>query len=426
MSVVGEKGAESPAFQWIGNRSPERQSAGVILMRTIVIPSALPKASVLLAQPLVNFKRQFGGMRVLIDNQGVSDQELARTLALISEIEAGAAFPRIVAFGGEAVPAALTSWLPPHNTMPELHGNWLALTAVSDMLAAAKYPPWCVGGLPAATLDPAMQLSLRYLVLNVVPGPPIPCPALIGKARVGTRIHSYADADAWFAKGNKWVAGWPLKAPTAPANARRTESRAIVLRLLQLLQANADIGDLEVLLEQDVSLAFKLLRFINSAANGLSLQVQSLRHAVMVLGYQRLNRWLSLLLLASNEDPNLLPVMGISLRRAFFLERIGKPLFSDVDPDELFITGLFSLLDVIFSQSFDELLEKIHLPDAVSDSLRNHTDPYGSLLRLAQAIEGDDATAVRDAINVLGLVEADVNRALLLAIRDAEQLSLDA
>ena len=404
---------------------PARQSVRTYYMQATVIPSPHSKAPVLLAQPLVNFRRQFGGMRVLIDNDGVSDQDLAHTLALVSEIEATAAFPRILAFGAEALPASLANWQPPRNTMPELRGDWLPLTNVCDMLAAAKYPPWCVGGLPASTLDPALQLSLRYMVLTAVAGPPIPCPALIGKARIGTGIRSHADADAWFAKGNKWVAGWPLHMVAVPGKTRRTESRAIVLRLLQLLQANADIGDLELLLEQDVSLAFKLLRFINSAANGLSLQVQSLRHAVMVLGYQRLNRWLSLLLLASNEDPNLLPVMGISLRRAFFLERIGKPLFSDVDPDELFITGLFSLLDVIFSQPFDELLEKIHLPDAVSDSLRNHSDPYGGLLHLAQMIEGDDPVAIRDAIQVLGLVEADVNRALLLAIRDADELSLD-
>ena len=64
----------------------------------------------------------------------------------------------------------------------------------------------------------------------------------------------------------------------------------------------------------------------------------------------------------------------------------------------------------------------MHLPETVADSLSGHGEPYGPLLRLAEAIEGDDAGAIRTCARLLGLGECDVNRALLPAICDADEV----
>ena len=88
------------------------------------------------------------------------------------------------------------------------------------------------------------------------------------------------------------------------------------------------------------------------------------------------------------------------------------------------MTGLFSLLNLIFAQPFEELLDQLALPQDVSDSLVNFGGPYGLLLMLAEAVEDDDAAAIRAAIDMLGLDEAEVNQALLMAIRDSEKVDL--
>jgi len=363
-------------------------------------------------------------MRIVVDNRSIEGMALKSTLALFSEADAGAMHPLIVAFADERLPASLLGWRPPQHTLPEIHGDWLALPATTDMLANGNYPAWCLNGSPGSRLDPALRKTLRFTVASAKAEMRSDGPAISGKASVRMGVLTHAEADILFAQGTDWVAGWPLPVTKPDIKGRGTEKRMIVVRLLQLVQANADIDELEALLKQDAGLAFKLLRYINSASNGLTLQIQSFQHAVMILGYKRLTRWLALLVLASGENPDLLPVMGISLRRAFFTERVGKLLFGDVDPDELFMTGMFSLLDVIFSQPFDVLLEKLSLPEAVSDSLRNHSEPYGPLLHLAQTIERDDPEAIRQSIEMLGLNVADVNRALMLAIRDADLVEL--
>jgi EAL and modified HD-GYP domain-containing signal transduction protein len=66
---------------------------------------------------------------------------------------------------------------------------------------------------------------------------------------------------------------------------------------------------LEAVLKTDPTLAFRLMRYINSPAFGLSVEINSFRHAIMVLGYNRLKRWLALLLASASKDPNVKPVM---------------------------------------------------------------------------------------------------------------------
>ncbi len=378
---------------------------------------------VMRAQPLINAKRQYVGMRLVIDGDASRPKDLSDTLALFAEWENGAKYPVILAFADSNWPQSLNGWQPPANTFVEMHGDWLTLAAARELLAGSNDLFWCLNGAPGQPLDPALRATLAYTVQDSASsnGGDL---VSAGKARVRVGASSLAEADAAFASGNHWVAGWPLQAAVSSTPKRRSESRAIVMRLLQLAHEDADITELDAVLKQDVGLAFKLLRYINSPAVGLSVQVQSLQHAVMILGYKRLARWLSLLLMASTEDPNHLPLMRISLRRAFFMERIGIMVFDDSKHDELFITGLFSLLNLVFSLPFSELLDQLHLPEAVADSLLNHGEPYGALLKLAESIEGDDPGAIGTCTQFLGLGELDVNRALLLAIRDADEVEL--
>ena len=87
-----------------------------------------------------------------------------------------------------------------------------------------------------------------------------------------------------------------------------------------------DIERLEQTLKRDPSLAFKLLRYLNSAAFGLPVEVTSFRHAIMLLGYARLKRWLALLLTTASKDHNMRPIMFGALRRGLLLEELAQRL----------------------------------------------------------------------------------------------------
>jgi c-di-GMP-related signal transduction protein len=110
-------------------------------------------------------------------------------------------------------------------------------------------------------------------------------------------------------------------------------------------------------------MSYKLLRYINSAGFGLSCEIQSFRHAVNMLGYDKLNRWLSLLLATASKDPMAPALMYTALLRGRLMELLSAGLVDKAEYDNLFITGAFSLLDVLLGVGMEQALDAMRLPD---------------------------------------------------------------
>ena len=110
-------------------------------------------------------------------------------------------------------------------------------------------------------------------------------------------ITTVTDMEASFRRGAVSVLGWPID-DAIQSGTRSADQPALqaIVQLIDQVHKEADIEDLENTLKRDPPLAYKLLRYINSPAFGLSVEISSFRHAIMVLGYQRLKRWLALLL----------------------------------------------------------------------------------------------------------------------------------
>ena len=72
-----------------------------------------------------------------------------------------------------------------------------------------------------------------------------------------------------------------------------------IVSVMKLAQDNASVSKIEDALKRDAALSFRLLRYINSAGFGLQCEIESFRHAVAVLGYQNLYRWLALLMITA-------------------------------------------------------------------------------------------------------------------------------
>src|SRR5256885_13178912 len=73
-------------------------------------------------------------------------------------------------------------------------------------------------------------------------------------------------------------------------------TQATIIQLINLVRQQASTDEIEALLKKDPTLSFNLLRFINSSGFGLSCEITSFRHAVMILGLKKLFRWAALLL----------------------------------------------------------------------------------------------------------------------------------
>jgi EAL and modified HD-GYP domain-containing signal transduction protein len=228
-----------------------------------------------------------------------------------------------------------------------------------------------------------------------------------------------------FQRGAIAVLGWPIDDVAVAAATGKGGARPelqFIVELINRVDREEPADRLEAVLKTDPTLAFRLMRYINSPAFGLSVEISSFRHAIMVLGYNRLKRWLALLLASASKDPNVKPVMYAAVRRGLLMEELGRHSASADQRSEMFICGVFSLLDRLMGQPLPGLMQSIPVPDAVRAALVEETGPYHAALELVRAIEAESVFDIRAAADATMLGLPEVNRAVLRALSNARQL----
>lgn len=238
-------------------------------------------------------------------------------------------------------------------------------------------------------------------------------------------VRTLADMEASFQRGAVAVLGWPIDDAIKAQGAQRQPDLAAIVELMRRIDKEEPLDRLEDVLKIDPTLAFKLLRYINSAAFGLRVEVASFRHALMLLGYQRLKRWLALLLASASKDRDMKPVMFSALRRGLLMEQLARASGGGSDEqmrNEAFICGVFSLLDRMMSQPFAELLKSVPVPEGVRQALVEADGPYQPFLEIVRAVENESIFDIREGAERVLLDEGEVNRAVLRALAAATQI----
>lgn len=162
-------------------------------------------------------------------------------------------------------------------------------------------------------------------------------------------------------------------------------SQAIILQLLNLIRQQSSSAEIEDLLKKDPTLSFNLLRFINSSGFGLSCEITSFRHAVMILGMKKLFRWAALLLTSSRNGGNTPAAGHIAVVRGRLMELLATDMLSAEAADNAFVVGVFSMLDTMLGMPMEQALSAVALPQPVVDALLHRTGVYAPFLELALA-----------------------------------------
>lgn len=197
-----------------------------------------------------------------------------------------------------------------------------------------------------------------------------------------------------------------------------------LLHLFNLVQSDADTNEVANALKQDPVLTFRIMRYLNSAAVGLNRPLASIDQALVMLGRQRLARWLSVLLF-SVKDPDFTDWLLVesALGRGRFMELLGTERFPAAETDHLFITGVFSRLDRLLRMPLVEALDQIPLPTNVRNALLEGSGPYAPLLAVAAACDTGEAAVLESATQAAGLDPDQINRALIDATTWANDIT---
>ncbi len=335
--------------------------------------------------------------------------------------------------------------------------NVVSETLLADLLAAAPSSNLMVEVPAFMAGDPAHTAALKALhqggntllikgrPLRELPRDVLPCfrhsiidvederrtdehaPAGVVRSitHVQAGVRTLVQLDASFKRGAIAVLGWPMDDVIEMSGGKNAAIRPdlqTIVELIRRVDAEEPIERIEATLKLDPTLAFKLMRYINSPAFGLSVEISSFRHAVMMLGYQRLKRWLALLLASASKDQDMKPVMFAAVRRGLLMEELVRGTGDDQMRNEAFICGVFSLLDRMMRQPFAELLKTIPVPESVRQALVDGTGPFHPYAEVVRAVEQESLFDIRDAADRLMLSVAEINRAELRALANAAQL----
>ncbi|ADH86761.1 EAL and HDOD domain-containing protein [Desulfurivibrio alkaliphilus] len=161
-----------------------------------------------------------------------------------------------------------------------------------------------------------------------------------------------------------------------------------LLRILKDIHAeDVDFKKLALAIQSEVSLTYKLLKLINSAAFALRQRVTSVLHALTLLGLREIRSWVSLLAISSMANDKPAELVVISLVRARMCEQLALLSQMGDRKSDLFLVGLFSLLDVIMSRPLNEILKEISIEDDVIAALTRADGPLFNILQLTIAME---------------------------------------
>lgn len=181
-----------------------------------------------------------------------------------------------------------------------------------------------------------------------------------------------------------------------PEVLKRNERPANLAAAVQLLaeanQPNVDLDRIEQLIASDPTLAYGLLKVVNSSSYGLTVHVQSIRHAIVMLGISQVRQLAMLLTMAGSSQGVSDELVVLAATRARMAAHLAG------DDSELangaFTAGLLSVIDAVFQSSMLELLADLPLPAPVRRALLDGTGPIGNLLAAVYAFERADTAAL--------------------------------
>jgi EAL and modified HD-GYP domain-containing signal transduction protein len=205
---------------------------------------------------------------------------------------------------------------------------------------------------------------------------------------VAEKVESEAQMRRCRELGFHAMQGWHIGRPEVMGSVKLGVSHAVLRRALEQLAQGAPAAEIERTMRLDAALCWRLMRYTAASNFGMMIPVESLSHAIELVGPRRLGRWLQLLL-NTVEEPS--PAAATLIRAAVFrgrmLEMVGAEYFSGADADNLFLVGALSLLPAMLMQPMAEAIASLALPEAVADALTMRQGRFGPLLDLAEALE---------------------------------------
>ena len=227
--------------------------------------------------------------------------------------------------------------------------------------------------------------------------------------------------------GFEFFQGYYFAKPSVIEKKSVDESQATLLKLMRLHNGDSDLDLIERTFRGSPGLTYKLLMLVNSVSTGMREKIKTVRHAMTILGYQKIKHWIQLSLFASTDNSgHENPLVDMAAVRAAFMEQLANchPQCKNRQDasEQAFMIGILSFLETIYNISIDEMVENLNLSEEVRVALVSRTGVFGKLLSLAEHVEQMDFKSAFHLFEELGISQEDVLAAQVSAYGWRERL----
>lgn len=234
------------------------------------------------------------------------------------------------------------------------------------------------------------------------------------------KVETRAELAALRDVGCTWFQGYFFAKPEMVTRTDVAPAKMVLLKLMhEVMRPEQDLAALERLIAADVSMSYKLMRYINSAYFGRPQKIESIRQALVLLGEREVRQIVMLVATArlATRKPN--ELMRLSVMRARMAETLAAKI-PGASREELFVVGLFSSIDAIMDRPMAELVNQLPLTMEVKRALVDRLGVLGAVLNLVLAYERADWAEVARLVNAFKLDGKDLPLAHQQALRAGE------
>ena len=268
--------------------------------------------------------------------------------------------------------------------------------------------------LTAAEALMSLRVSLRRHNNDEPTQPDRPTSPVIAD-QIYESVASHLLAEHCLDEQGAWgTAGWPSEEVLLGYRHQRIQpGRHSIIRLVESIDADHAMDHIEHILSHDPILFYRFLRYANSACLSLRVEIDSLRHAMMVLGVSLLRTWLLEQLPHASCDMNLQPVRAAMVIRSDLMAQLLDVGDGEDLRREIYQCGLLSQIDLLLGEPLETALARLPLSERVTKAILKQDGPYSPYLEVATALESPHTLTTRRLCLAHHLELETVNRALL-------------
>jgi len=257
----------------------------------------------------------------------------------------------------------------------------------------------------------------------------------VDKKLLAEKVETVEEFQLCLELGFEYFQGYYFARPVILSGRKIAPSKLTILRLLELLNADADDAAIETAVKRDALTSLNLLRLVNGRADGsdrrIESRIESVSEAITGLGRKQLRRWLQILLYNTPGAPVELnaPLLQLATTRGKLLELMSLHVHPDnaVCAERAFTVGIMSLADALFSMPMADILDNVELADDVRAALLHREGTFGVMLVVVERLEkADTGRQFTAALRRLGLTSKQVREIELEAFDWVRELAYEA